>query len=105
MIDLFIILFKIIKLVKCVFICLIKENEEVQFNLFIGIEVDGDIEEIIQVMGSVAIDILFGDELIDICQVKKGEKGISYFIIEYIVLFYECCWGGFLCDFKQNWII
>jgi hypothetical protein len=39
--------------------------------LLIGIEADGDIDEIIQAAGSVATDTLPGDEPIDICQVKK----------------------------------
>ena len=98
-------LFKTIKPVKRAFICSIKENEEAQPNLLIGIEADGDIEEIIQATGSVATDTLPGDEPIDICQVKKGEKGISHFITEHIVPFYERRWGGFLRDFKQNRII
>ncbi|EES5370016.1 enhanced serine sensitivity protein SseB [Escherichia coli] len=105
MIDSLTTLFKTIKPVKRAFICSIKENEEAQPNLLIGIEADGDIEEIIQVAGSVATDTLPGDEPIDICQVKKGEKGISHFITEHIAPFYERRWGGFLRDFKQNRII
>ena len=105
MIDSLTTLFKTIKSVKRAFICSIKENEEAQPNLLIGIEADGDIEEIIQATGSVATDTLPGDEPIDICQVKKGEKGISHFITEHIVPFYERRWGGFLRDFKQNRII
>ena len=105
MIDSLTTLFKTIKPVKRAFICLIKESEEAQPNLLIGIEADGDIEEIIQAAGSVATDTLPGDEPIDICQVKKGEKGISHFITEHIAPFYERRWGGFLRDFKQNRII
>ncbi len=71
MIDSLTTLFKTIKPVKRAFICSIKENEEAQPNLLIGIEADGDIEEIIQAAGSVATDTLPGDEPIDICQVKK----------------------------------
>ena len=105
MIDSLTTLFKTIKPVKRAFICSIKENEEAQPNLLIGIEADGDIEEIIQATGSVATDTLPGDEPIDICQVKKGEKGISHFITEHIAPFYERRWGGFLRDFKQHRII
>lgn len=74
MIDSLTTLFKTIKSVKRAFICSIKENEEAQPNLLIGIEADGDIEEIIQATGSVATDTLPGDEPIDICQVKKRGK-------------------------------
>ncbi|EHC34949.1 Protein SseB [Salmonella enterica subsp. enterica serovar Alachua str. R6-377] len=52
-----------------------------------------------------ATDTLPGDEPIDICQVRKGEQGISHFITEHIAPFYERRWGGFLRDFKQNRII
>ncbi len=48
MIDSLTTLFKTIKSVKRAFICSIKENEEAQPNLLIGIEADGDIEEIIR---------------------------------------------------------
>ena len=73
--------------------------------LLIGIEADGDVDEIIQAAGSVATDTLPGDEPIDICQVKKGEQGISHFITEHITPFYERRWGGFLRDLKTNRII
>ncbi|AYY74526.1 MULTISPECIES: enhanced serine sensitivity protein SseB [Citrobacter] len=105
MIDSLTTLFKTIKLVKRAFLCTIKESNDAQPNLLIGIEADGDIEEIIHAAGSVATDTLPGDEPIDICQVKKGEQGISHFITEHIAPFYERRWGGFLRDFKQNRII
>ena len=66
---------------------------------------DLDIDDIIQAAGSVATDTLPGDEPIDICQVTKGEKGISHFITEHITPFYERRWGGFLRDLKTNRII
>ena len=90
---------------ESLFLCSIKESAEAQPNLLIGIEADGDIEEIIHATGSVATDTLPGDEPIDICLVRKGEKGVSHFITEHIAPFYERRWGGFLRDFKQNRII
>ena len=105
MIDSLTTLFKTIKPVKRAFLCSIKESPDAQPNLLIGIEADGDIEEIIHATGSVATDTLPGDEPIDICQVRKGEKGVSHFITEHIAPFYERRWGGFLRDFKQNRII
>ncbi|EKK8234319.1 enhanced serine sensitivity protein SseB [Salmonella enterica] len=105
MIDSLTTLFKTIKPVKRAFLCAIKEHEGAQPNLLIGIEADGDIEEIIHAAGNVATDTLPGDEPIDICQVRKGEQGISHFITEHIAPFYERRWGGFLRDFKQNRII
>ncbi|MDU4274004.1 MAG: enhanced serine sensitivity protein SseB [Enterobacter asburiae] len=87
------------------FLCSIKERADEQPVLLIGIEADGDIDDIIQAAGSVATDTLPGDEPIDICQVKNGEKGISHFITEHITPFYERRWGGFLRDLKTNRII
>lgn len=74
MIDSLTTLFKTIKLVKRAFLCTIKESNDAQPNLLIGIEADGDIEEIIHAAGSVATDTLPGDEPIDICQVKKVSR-------------------------------
>ncbi|XOL94741.1 enhanced serine sensitivity protein SseB [Enterobacter hormaechei] len=105
MIDSLTTLFKTIKPVKRAFLCSIKESADEKPVLLIGIEADGDIDEIIQAAGSVATDTLPGDEPIDICQVKKGEQGISHFITEHITPFYERRWGGFLRDLKTNRII
>lgn len=73
MIDSLTTLFKTIKPVKRAFLCSIKENAEAQPNLLIGIEAEGDIEEIIHAAGSVATDTLPGDEPIDICREERRE--------------------------------
>lgn len=105
MVDSLTTLFKSIKTVKRAFICSIKEQADAQANLLIGIEAEGDIEEIIHAAGSVATDTLPGDEPVDICQVAEGEKGISHFMLAHITPFYERRWGSFLRDFKANRII
>lgn len=105
MVDSLTTLFKSIKTVKRAFICSIKEQADAQANLLIGIEAEGDIEEIIHAAGSVATDTVPGDEPIDICQVAEGEKGISHFMLAHITPFYERRWGSFLRDFKTNRII
>ncbi|MGU3413887.1 enhanced serine sensitivity protein SseB [Enterobacteriaceae bacterium C34A] len=105
MVDSLTTLFKTLKTVKRAFLCSIKEGADEQPNLLIGIEAEGDIENIIQQAGSVATDTLPGDEPIDICQVVEGEKGISHFMLAHITPFYEKRWGSFLRDFKQNRII
>ncbi|TNL12227.1 enhanced serine sensitivity protein SseB [Kosakonia cowanii] len=105
MVDSLTTLFKSIKTVKRAFICSIKEQADAQANLLIGIEAEGDIEEIIHAAGSVATDTLPGDEPVDICQVAEGEKGISHFMLAHIMPFYERRWGSFLRDFKTNRII
>ncbi|NCF05005.1 MULTISPECIES: enhanced serine sensitivity protein SseB [Kosakonia] len=105
MVDSLTTLFKSIKTVKRAFLCSIKEKADEQPNLLIGIEAEGDIEEIIHAAGSVATDTLPGDEPIDICPVVEGEKGISHFMLAHITPFYERRWGSFLRDFKNNRII
>lgn len=105
MIDSLTTLFRTFNNVKCAYLCSIKEKNDDQSNLLIGIEADGDIEEIIQAAGSVAMDTLPGDDPVDICQVVKGEKGISHFMIDHITPFYERRWGSFLRDLKNNRII
>lgn len=105
MVDSLATLFKSIKTVKRAFLCSIKEKADEQPNLLIGIEAEGDIEEIIHAAGSVATDTQPGDEPIDICQVVEGEKGISHFMLAHITPFYERRWGSFLRDFKNNRII
>lgn len=105
MIDSLTTLFRTFNNVKCAYLCSLKEKNDAQSNLLIGIEADGDIEEIIQAAGSVAMDTLPGDDPVDICLVVKGEKGISHFMIDHITPFYERRWGSFLRDLKTNRII
>lgn len=105
MVDSLTTLFKSIKTVKRAFLCSVKEKADEQANLLIGIEAEGDIDEIIHAAGSVATDTLPGDEPVDICLVAEGEKGISHFMLAHITPFYERRWGSFLRDFKNNRII
>lgn len=105
MVDSLTTLFKSLKTVKRAFLCSVKEKADAQANLLIGIEAEGDIEEIIHAAGSVATDTLPGDEPIDICLVTEGEKGISHFMLAHITPFYERRWGSFLRDFKNNRIL
>lgn len=60
MIDSLTTLFKTIKPVKRAFLCAIKEHADAQPNLLIGIEADGEIEEIIHAAGNVATDTYRG---------------------------------------------
>lgn len=105
MIDSLTKLFSTINHVKCAYLCSIKEKNDAQPNLLIGIEAEGDIESVIEAAGSVAMDTLPGDEPVDICQVVKGEHGVSHFMIAHITPFYERRWGSFLRDLKNNRII
>ncbi|WP_058913241.1 enhanced serine sensitivity protein SseB [Entomohabitans teleogrylli] len=105
MIDSLTTLFKNLKTVKRAFICSIKERQQESANLLIGIEAEGDIEEIINAAGSVATDTLPDDEPVDICQVVEGEAGISHFMTAHLTPFYERRWGSFLRDYKDKRIL
>ncbi len=84
----------------------LKRTKEAQPNLLIGIEADGDVEEIIQAAGSVATDTLPADEPIDICQVKKrGKKELATLLPNILRHSMNVVGVVFLRDFKQNRII
>ncbi|WP_380183643.1 enhanced serine sensitivity protein SseB [Kalamiella sp. sgz302252] len=92
------------KEVRRAWVAHIKEAAEAQPNLLIGIEADGDIENIIQAAGSVATDTLLEDEPVDICQVVENDN-ISHFFTAHLTPFYERRWGSFLRSLKQDRIL
>ncbi len=77
MIDSLTQLFAKYKQVRRAYVASIRERADEQANLLIGIEADGDIDEIIQAAGSVATDTLPGDEPIDICEVVSNGRRVS----------------------------
>ena len=100
MIDSLTQLFSKHKQVRRAFVAHIKEQADDRPNLLIGIEADGDIDNIIRAAGAVATDTLLEDEPVDICEVVDGEQGISHFFTAHITPFYERRWGSFLREFK-----
>ncbi|PIJ52313.1 enhanced serine sensitivity protein SseB [Erwinia sp. OLTSP20] len=92
------------KQVRRAFVASIKESRDGPANLLIGIEADHDVDTVINAAGQVAADTLSDDELIDLCEVKEGEPGISHFFIAHITPFYERRWGSFLRDIKVKMI-
>ena len=80
MIDSLTQLFSKHKQVRRAFVAHIKEQADDRPNLLIGIEADGDIDNIIRAAGAVATDTLLEDEPVDICEVVDGEQGISHFL-------------------------
>jgi len=92
------------KEVRRAWVAHIKEAAEAQPNLLIGIEADGDIENIIQAAGSVATDTLLEDEPVDICEVVENDN-ISHFFTAHLTPFYERRWGSFLRSLKQDRIL
>ncbi|OON37577.1 enhanced serine sensitivity protein SseB [Izhakiella australiensis] len=97
-------LFAKYKQVRRAFVASIKESREGPANLLIGIEADHGIEAVINAAGQVASDTLNDDELIDLCEVKEGENGISHFFTAHITPFYERRWGSFLRDIKVKMV-
>ncbi|MDF7680211.1 enhanced serine sensitivity protein SseB C-terminal domain-containing protein [Enterobacteriaceae bacterium ESL0689] len=93
-------LFKTLKMVRRAFLCSVKESVTDPENMLIGIEMEGDIDSIIQIIGDTAMEALAEDASIDICRVVEGDGGISHFMIAHIAPFYEKRWGSFLRDFK-----
>ncbi|MEY8771393.1 enhanced serine sensitivity protein SseB [Erwinia sp. ACCC 02193] len=92
------------KQVRRAWVAHIKEAADAKPNLLIGIEADGDIENIIQAAGSVATDTLLEDEPVDICEVVDNDN-ISHFFTAHITPFYERRWGSFLRSLKQDRIL
>ncbi|MDN8543343.1 enhanced serine sensitivity protein SseB [Erwinia sp. BC051422] len=92
------------KQVRRAWVAHIKEAADAKPNLLIGIEADGDIENIIQAAGSVATDTLLEDEPVDICEVVDNDN-ISHFFTAHLTPFYERRWGSFLRSLKQDRIL
>ncbi|MFP1730959.1 enhanced serine sensitivity protein SseB [Lonsdalea quercina] len=88
--------------VRRAFLVQIKEPDEEQPHLLVGIDVDEDVEAIIQAAGTVASDTLPDDRPIDLCVVADNEPGISHYMIKHTTPFYERKWGSFLRDFKNS---
>lgn len=97
-------LFAKYKQVRRAWVAHIKEAADAKPNLLIGIEADGDIENIIQAAGSVATDTLLEDGPVDICEVVDNDN-ISHFFTAHITPFYERRWGSFLRSLKQDRIL
>lgn len=57
--------------------------------LIIGIEADGDIEQVIREAGSVARDTAPEGEAVDMCRVQEGEPGLSDYFLTKTTPFYE----------------
>lgn len=89
-------LFRQQKAVKRGFVAWCKEHPDSAGNLLIGIEASEGIDEIIQAAGHVALDTLPEDTLIDFCEVRGQEDGISHFFSAHIPPFYQRPHGSFL---------
>lgn len=88
--------------VRRAFLVQITEPGEELPHWLIGIDADGDVENIIQAAGTVASDTAPDDRPIDICLVRDDEPGVSHVITRHTAPFYERKWGSFLRDFKES---
>lgn len=95
-------LFTQYKNVRRAFLAHVRDPDQAEANLLIGIEAEGDIEQMIQLAGSVAVDTLPEDALIDLCEVVDNQLGVSHFFTAHIIPFYERRWGSFLRDLQAE---
>lgn len=93
-------LFSTQKSVRRAFLAEVRETADAPSNLLLGIEAEGDIDALFQLIGNVALDTLPEDTLIDLCEVKAESSGVSHFFSAHIPPFYERRWGSFLREFK-----
>jgi hypothetical protein len=64
--------------------------------LVVGIDADGDVEQIMREAGIVAGDSMPIGESVDMMQVIIGEKGLSEYFLKEVKPFYERRWGALL---------
>ena len=100
MIDALTTLFTQKKPVRRAFMALIHDKTvDDQPNLLIGVEADGDEQEIdalIREAGNVAAETSPDDRPVDFCIVCEKERGISHYLISHTQPFYQRKWGSWL---------
>ena len=100
MIDALTTLFTQKKPVRRAFMALIHDKTvDEQPNLLIGVEADGDEQEIdalIREAGNVAAETSPDDRPVDFCIVSEKERGISHYLISHTQPFYQRKWGSWL---------
>ena len=68
-------------------------------HLIVGIEVDGDFEQVMREAGNVAADTAPAGEAVDLCRVCPGETGLSEYFLTQTTPFYERKAGNKLLSF------
>ncbi|MGH1593832.1 enhanced serine sensitivity protein SseB [Yersinia proxima] len=100
MVDALIQLFSQRKPVRRAFLALMHDKSvDEKPNLLIGLEVDGSIDEIdqlIQEAGNVASDHAPDDGPVDFCVVNEKERGVSHYLMTHTQAFYQRRWGSWL---------
>ena len=100
MIDALTTLFTQKKPVRRAFMALIHDKAvDDQPNLLIGVEADGDEQEIdalIREAGNVASETSPDERPVDFCIVSEKERGISHYLISHTQPFYQRKWGSWL---------
>ncbi|WP_145554546.1 enhanced serine sensitivity protein SseB [Yersinia canariae] len=100
MVDALIQLFSQRKAVRRAFLALMHDKAaDEKPNLLVGLEVDGSIDEInqlIQEAGNVASDHAPDDGPVDFCVVNEKERGVSHYLMTHTQAFYQRKWGSWL---------
>lgn len=63
-------------------------------HLVVGIEAEGDFENVIREAGAVAGDTSPDGEPVDLIRIRRGESGLDQYFIEEVKPFYERTWGS-----------
>lgn len=81
--------------VKAAYLCLMHDpSTSEKPSLVVGFDGDRDLAEAMREAGSVAADTVPKGELVDFVVLKKGESGISNYMLKSVKPFYERTWGA-----------
>jgi hypothetical protein len=86
--------------VKAAYLALMHDpSKDEKPHLVVGIEADGEIEQVIREAGVVAGDSAPNGEPVDLMRVERGGHGLSEYFVHDVKPFYERRWGSKLKSF------
>jgi hypothetical protein len=86
--------------VKAAYLALMHDpSQDEKPYLVVGIEADGEIEQVIREAGVVAGDSAPNGEPVDLIRVERGDHGLSEYFVHNVKPFYERRWGSKLKSF------
>jgi hypothetical protein len=81
--------------VKSAYLALMHDpSQDEKPHLVVGIEVDGNIDQVIQEAGVVAGDSAPHGEPVDLVRIENGDQGLSEYFLREVKPFYERRWGS-----------
>lgn len=86
--------------VKAAYLALMHDpTQDKKPHLLVGVEADGDVEQVIREAGVVVGDTAPNGEPVDLVLVERGDSGLSEYFIREVKPFYERRWGSKLKSF------